>query len=121
MITRSIIEKPGKDGSTLSRHFPDFIWLLRDVMLQLPAAEDGQKLSPTDYIIQQVFKHDTGTVVSEADKVAVAIMTNFSSIECVMIPSPSVDPEVIQNIASRQQDLNPKIQQRSRSFCPSLV
>ena len=120
MIARSIIEKPGEDGSTLSKHFPDFIWLLRDVMLQLPAAEDGKQLSPTDYIIQKVLKRGQGrNYESNTDKVAGAIITSFPSIKCVMISSPG-DKDVIQNIASRQQDLSPIFNKEVEAFVHHL-
>eukprot|EP00731_Ephydatia_muelleri_P012791 Em0007g101a len=119
MITKSIIEKLGDDGSTPSKHFPDFIWLLRDVVLQLPVV-DGQRLSPTDFLIQKVLNRSQGSIETKEDKVASAIMTSFSSVKCIMLPHPSHDAEVIQNIASQKQDLNPRFNKEVEAFVQQL-
>eukprot|EP00731_Ephydatia_muelleri_P012780 Em0007g90a len=116
MITRSIIGKrAGENESTLSKHFPDFIWLLRDMVLNFET-QDGQKLSPTEYLIQKVLNHGRGKVASTADKVAGAIMMSFPSITCVSLPSPSDNAEVVRNIALRQLDISPKFNEGVEGF-----
>ena len=118
-VTRSIIEKPGDDGSTLSKHFPDFIWVLRDVLL-LPATKDGRELPPTDFLIQQVLNHGKGKATTKADEVACAIMTSFPSVQCVTLPPPSVNAAVMENISSCEQDLNPDFNKGVEAFVHNL-
>ena len=120
-ITRSLIEKhmalPA--GFTLSKHFPDFIWLLRDAVLKFETV-DGQQLSPTEYIVQNVLNHGRGKIEFEADKVAGAILTSFSSITCVAIPPPSNNSEVFQNIASRELYISPEFNKGVEAFVHHL-
>ena len=74
------------------KHFPDLLWLLRDVDLDI-TDEDGEPLTPTEYIKSQVLvrSKDPG-MCSPNDEVVKAIRTLFPSVECKILPNPSTNP-----------------------------
>lgn len=91
----------------LRKHFPDFLWLLRDVTL-LPADEDGKEISPTDYLLKRVLVEGGDFDESTSDKVGRAIVTFFPSINCITLPPPSADVGVMRNIEKNEDNLNPE-------------
>ena len=95
----------------LKNHFPDFLWLLRDVTL-LPTGENGREVSPTEYLMTKVFRRSKSFKESESDQVARAILTMFPTITCKTIQPPSSDPTVMRNIASKQECLDPQFNQQ---------
>ena len=98
----------GEDESLdLNTYFPDFLWLLRDVILQIP---QGQ--TPTEYLKTTVLKRGRSFTETEADIVSRAILTVFPTVECMTVQPPSADPEVMQDIASRQDSLEPRFNEQ---------
>ena len=104
---------------SLANHFPDFVWLLRDVHLT-PTGKDGKKVTPTEYLTEIVLCRGRGFVESKEEQVARAIMTSFPSVKCVALRAPSTDPEVMQNIASRQESLDPRFNREVEDFVQQL-
>ena len=90
----------------LRKHFPDFLWLLRDVMFQ-PKDENGMEISPKDYLMKRVLVQNHGFDESTSDKVGRAIITLFSNIDCVTLPPPSYEVDVIMQIEKNVDKLNP--------------
>ena len=109
-LAKSVSIKKGSKGfnpNELRKYFPDFLWLLRDVTLQ-STDENGREISPTDYLLKRVLAaHDDGFDESTSDKVGRAIITFFPSVNCVTLPPPSVDRDVMRNIEENIDKLNP--------------
>ena len=78
-------------------HFPQFLWLLRDVSLKA-TDQSGTQLAPTDYLKTQVLWSRYATVPDTADTVATCIMNYFPSVECRFLPLPSGDKNILQNM-----------------------
>ncbi len=87
-------------------HFPNFLWLLRDVHL-LPTGSDGKIVSPTEYLVGTVLRRGTSFDPTKSDEVGRAILTFFPSIECKTLQPPSDNPEILRNIAHEQDKLSP--------------
>ena len=94
------------DSFELKNHFPDFLWLLRDVT-NTPTGDDGKEISPTDYLLKKVLKKRRAFNENEGDRVSRAILSFFPSIQCRTITPPSSDPVIVRNIAARQSSLDP--------------
>ncbi len=102
-LTKSIcVKKDAKHNKIeLLNYFPDFLWLLRDVMLDM-ADEAGNEMSPTDFIIKRVLK-STG---SRTDAIGEAILSFFPKVTCFVLPPPSLDKKIMKNIAEHEDKLN---------------
>ena len=109
-LAKSVAIKKGSKGfnpNELRKYFPDFLWLLRDVTL-LPTDENGKEISPTDFLLKRVLAADVNAFdESTSDKVGRAIITFFPSVNCVTLPPPSVDGNVMRNIEENIDKLNP--------------
>lgn len=81
-------------------NLPDFLWLLRDVD-SIPASEDGQKLSPTDFM-QQILRRN---------KSCKDILQYFRSHHCLYLPPPSSDSMVLSDITSNLENLSVQFNQ----------
>ena len=103
----SITDKGDNDVNELHSYFPDFLWLLRDVHL-LPANEQGESITPTEYLKSKVLIRSRGFFESQADTVARAIVTFFPSIECRILPPPSTSPEIMRDIVNKADQLSPE-------------
>ena len=88
------------------QYFPDFLWLLRDVHL-LPTGDSGIEVTPTEYLVSKVLRRGTSFKETKSDEVGRAILTFFPSINCKTIQPPSSNPEVVRDIANRQDSLDP--------------
>ncbi|KAK2566431.1 Guanylate-binding protein 6 [Acropora cervicornis] len=81
------------DDETARRVFPSFVWLLRDVVLQLPKGIENLK----KYFLEKVFK--TGKARSDkSQKVVDNILKYFPDFDAFPLCPPSADPEVIQDL-----------------------
>ena len=90
---------------SISKNFPDFVWLIRDSQLQLPSGFD----SPTAFLKENVLRRSSNAKeVTIEDYVVYAILRLFSSITCLTLPSPSADPSILSSIVEKQDLLNPK-------------
>ena len=87
--------------------FPPFLWLLRDVLLKIPQ-KDGKEVSPTEYLNEGILCNDEsdGTKSMGTD-VHWALNQFFPSFECKILPPPSSSNEVMQQISTNQDKLNP--------------
>ncbi|XP_074615984.1 guanylate-binding protein 7-like [Acropora palmata] len=81
------------DDEAARRVFPSFVWLLRDVVLQLPKGIENLK----KYFLEKVFK--TGKARSDkSQKVVDNILKYFPDFDAFPLCPPSADPEVIQDL-----------------------
>ena len=72
--------------------FPNFLWLLRDVSLEIP-----EKQTPQQYIMDQVFPQNQA--------VGEAIMTLFPSVECKLLSIPTANGKILRNIEKHESEL----------------
>ena len=100
--------------SDLKKHFPDFLWLMRDFDLEM-TEDDGKKMSATDYVLKQIlvanYKGDQAP--SSRDRAVSSVRAIFPQIECLAIPSPGsginpnrkkpIDQDFQTSIASAKQ------------------
>ena len=107
-----IVKQNGMDKDTsLARHFPDFIWLLRDVRLAITV--NGENVKIKDYIKTTVFgcanEHPVGR----------AIMTIFPSFDAVEIRPPN-DSDLSDNNVSCQETLTSTFHKQVEDFVHHL-
>lgn len=91
--------------------FPDFLWLLRDVMLRIPKGA-----TPTAYLKERVLTATGSKPPTAADRVAIAIRAFFPSIECWMLPPPSDDPDVMADVENKENELSPCFKRKLANF-----
>ena len=91
----------------LRDYLPDFLWLLRDVSLT-PTDKKGNTLTPKEFLLTQVLKSSGKIRQTESDIVATSLLSFFRSIDCMMLPTPSADQKVMQNIATSESKLSPE-------------
>ncbi|KAI8499779.1 Guanylate-binding protein 5 [Branchiostoma belcheri] len=107
-----------------SEHFPDFMWLLRDVSLK-PTDKNGKEISPTEYLKTRVLgkeeEEDEDLDESTSDKVRKAILTFFSSVECFILERPSEKAYIMNNIASHTSRLNPDFNKGVKELIERLL
>ena len=96
-------EDDDDEAFEMKKYFPDFLWLLRDVVLQVPKGQ-----TPTEYLKTTVLKRGKSFTESASDTISRAILTFFPTIECMTIQPPSADPAVMQDIVSKQSSLEPR-------------
>ncbi|XP_035664225.1 guanylate-binding protein 1-like [Branchiostoma floridae] len=101
------VKRGKKSGvSAFREFFPDFLWLLRDVSLNMED-ENGREMDPTEYLVTK----DVGQ----------AILASFSSIECATLERPSGDTTIMTNIAQHTNSLNPKFTKGVDELIESLL
>jgi len=93
----SIGSEEDEDSLLLSKSFPTFIWLLRDVVLTLPKECYNVK----DYFLNTVFKQ-TGEKNKKSKEIAQSILTHFPEFYAFKLRPPSSDPEVVSNLSKRE-------------------
>ena len=91
-------------------HFPNFLWLLRDVHLE-PVDKHGKEISPTKYLTDRILRMSDDFDEGPDDKVKKAIMAFFPTVECKVLPPPSVDPKVMRAIETNEHKLNSAFRQ----------
>ena len=82
------------DLSHVRHVFPDFVWLLRDVCLQLPKNESGQLMTPRELILEYVYETNK--------EVGTALETFFATVDCKILPPPGVSVPVQEKSLSSQ-------------------
>lgn len=109
--------KSGAESDELYKHFPSFLWLVRDATLRYSG-------TPTDYIKNEVLVRSSRVNPDRLDCIVQAITSLFPSVECRMLPRPSVDPTVLADLISHESHLNPKfihsLQEAYRYICSSI-
>lgn len=103
-------ENSGSDAE-YQQHFPDFLWLLRDVTLQ-PADKSGKLVTPVEYLFNEV--------LDDTNETARALKGCFHSLDCLTLPPPTVDEEVLQHIELHEDKLSQKFVSRVSDLVKSL-
>ena len=81
-LTSSILRREKNPGS--SSYLPEFLWLLRDVRLEVPVGESGVPMTATEYLKEKVLveKSNCGT-----------LMKLFPNCNAAFLPLPPDDPQ----------------------------
>ena len=109
MAKSVIVNNNKKTTARLCHHFPTFLWLLRDFSLKLPNnPATNQPMTPQQFLLNRVLHVDeSNSELPEHDEVRMAILNFFPSLDCFTLPIPSADSQVMQDISSRHEELNP--------------
>ena len=91
-------------------HFPNFLWLLRDVHL-IPVDEHGKEISPSKYLTDRILHMSDDFDEGSDDKVKKAIMVFFPTVDCKILPPPSADRDVMRAIEANEHKLEPAFRQ----------
>lgn len=102
-LATSLIVRHMKSTDAYRRCFPPFLWLLRDVVIDMP--QNGEKkLTPTEYLRAEVL------CVQEPGNTEATVITLtqfFFSFECKTLPLPSTSRKVMANVSKNQNKLDP--------------
>ena len=98
-VTSSIIVKSGTESDNLYKHFPQFLWLVRDATLTCAG-------TPTEYIRNEVLVRSSKPNPDKLDCIVHAITSVFPSVECCMLPCPSIDLDCLADMLSNESQLN---------------
>ncbi|XP_031575013.1 guanylate-binding protein 4-like [Actinia tenebrosa] len=104
-----------KDESHFYEAFPNFIWLLRDVVLEIPAGCSNIK----EYFLKKVLNAEGEAGSSRrALKAADSILNFFSDFDAFSLPPPSYRPQVVQNLndKSLESQVNSKFLEGIKGF-----
>jgi hypothetical protein len=91
--------KSGTESDDLYKHFPQFLWLVRDATLTCEG-------TPTEYIRNEVLVRSSKPNPDKLDCIVHAITSVFPSIECRMLPRPSIDLDCLADMLSNEPQLN---------------
>lgn len=72
-----------RKNQLLAQHLPDFLWLIRDVSLELPQKENGAAMTPTEYLRMNVLADESGT----------SLLSMFPNLKGAMLPHPGKNPK----------------------------
>ena len=111
-LSKGIVVRKGQKTTVNSfrPHFPNFLWLLRDAHL-VPVDEHGKEISPSNYLTQRILRLSDDFDEGSDDKVKRAIMGFFPTVDCKILPAPSVDPDIMRAIEANEHKLNPAFRQ----------
>ncbi|XP_071978916.1 guanylate-binding protein 1-like [Engystomops pustulosus] len=109
------------DEAEYSRHFPIFIWALRDVMLKLE--HNGKPITEDEYLedamtLKKGNSQKTLETVNKHNKYKDCIRMYFKTRKCFMFDLPSGDKNVFQNMDKVSEDqLNQDFLKNVKKFC----
>ena len=103
-LSTSLLAQRGDSmtADAMKKFFPHFLWLLRDVRLNVTNKE-GETITPTEFLHTRVLASESG----EPTDLGKSLCSLFPSLECATLPVPSIKQDVICNIVEQQDRLNP--------------
>ena len=101
-MTKTVVVRQGKETSDYWRIYPPFLWLLRDVLLEVPKI-DGKEVTATEYLKREVLLEgsDMGSDICKA------LVNFFPSFECKILSPPSLSEDTMKHVAENMHQLNP--------------
>nr|XP_006819239.1 PREDICTED: guanylate-binding protein 3-like [Saccoglossus kowalevskii] len=117
-----------ESGSSVEfyKFFPNFHWLLRDVLLIPTITRNGveEEVEIKDYILEEIFKRETTTSAESRRHAGIgnAILRFFPTFNAYSLPLPSLNPQVVKNIEDPkfQDQINPIFLEKVNDFIGSL-
>ncbi|KAM4024681.1 guanylate-binding protein 3-like [Anomaloglossus baeobatrachus] len=110
------------DEADYSRHFPIFVWAVRDVTLKLEF--NGSPITEDDYLENALtLKKAENTLenverIEKHNKYRDCIRMYFKSRKCFMFDLPTGDKEVLQNMDEvSEEQLSPAFMAKTNTFC----
>ncbi|KAM5152256.1 guanylate-binding protein 3-like [Mantella aurantiaca] len=123
-----IIKVKSKDNEDeedeYSRHFPIFIWAVRDFVLKLES--DGKKITEDDYLENALAPQKPGDGqnpkrINERNQCRGCIRMYFKTRKCFVFDPPSGKSDVLQRMDEVSEEiLNPKFLAQAEKFCAYL-
>ncbi|KAM5151669.1 guanylate-binding protein 4-like [Mantella aurantiaca] len=107
-----------------SRHFPIFIWAVRDFVLKLEC--DGKKITEDDYLENALAPQKPGEVqnpkrINERNQCRGCIRMYFKTRKCFVFDLPSGKSDVLQRMDEVSEEmLNPTFLAQAEKFCAYL-
>lgn len=99
------------DPQKLQKHFPEFLWLLRDVELDMVDNEDGEtELTPTEYVTKCVFQRGKSAPDNSSNDIGSQILKMFPNFTCLKISCPQHEAEELLDYDDESSDFNKDIQ-----------
>ncbi|KAJ7380928.1 hypothetical protein OS493_004515 [Desmophyllum pertusum] len=93
-----------RNEDAFHRTFPFFIWLLRDVLTELP--DDCKNIK--EYFLKRIFRPDTSQKDHTQEKIAKGIMHYFSGFDAFYLPPPAFNKDVMKDIRRNKDRMNPE-------------
>lgn len=91
------------ESRELAPHFPPFVWLLRDFMLDMQ--QDGASLSPNEYLEKSLELRDANSRRNEErNKIRKSIQILFARRECLTLVRPVMDELQLRRAAELPED-----------------
>ncbi|KDO27493.1 hypothetical protein SPRG_07082 [Saprolegnia parasitica CBS 223.65] len=89
----------GPSEAELAPHFPPFVWLLRDFLLDIQ--ENGVALSPKTYLERSLEPRDGASRrTDERNRIRASIRTLFAQRECMTLVRPATDEDQLRHASS---------------------
>ncbi|XP_018425660.1 PREDICTED: guanylate-binding protein 4-like [Nanorana parkeri] len=98
-----------------SRHFPIFIWAVRDFVLKLEC--DGKKITEDEYL-ENALAPQTSERINERNQCRGCIRMYFKTRKCFVFEPPSGKSDVLQRMDEvSEEELNPTFLDQTEKFC----
>jgi hypothetical protein len=114
------------EQKNFARHFPHFVWAVRDHHLKLILEEGGNMVTPNEYLEHclesKTDENEEGEEEAEADihsynKLRQTIRDFFPERDCLTFPQPVLDPEKMELLDQVEDfELNPKFKKAADEF-----
>ena len=103
-LSTSLLMQKGEsiDAGTRKKFFPHFLWLLRDVTLTM-TDRANQTISATEYLHTRVLASEAG----QPTELGKSLCSLFPSLECHILPMPTINSKLIKKIVEQQDKLEP--------------
>ncbi|ETW06675.1 hypothetical protein H310_02857 [Aphanomyces invadans] len=89
--------------ASLAPHFPPFVWLLRDFLLDIQ--ENGETLTPNVYLERSLQRREgTSKRNEERNRIRQSLRTLFTQRECVTLIRPATDEDKLRNASELTDD-----------------
>ncbi|EQC32966.1 hypothetical protein SDRG_09492 [Saprolegnia diclina VS20] len=98
----------GPSEAELAKHFPPFVWLLRDFLLDMQ--ENGVALSPKTYLERSLEPRDGASRrTDERNRIRASIRTLFAQRECMTLVRPATNEDQLRHASTlTNADLRPE-------------
>lgn len=107
MANSIVVRQGNEEKNEYWKTFPPFLWLVRDMLVEMPT-EDGNKLSPTEFLNQEVLCNEKSKEAGSTEAVVrKALYSFFPKFECKTLPPPSSSTEVMANVSTSHDKLAP--------------
>ncbi len=113
-----------KEQKDFARHFPHFIWAVRDHHLKLILNDGGKEVTSNEYLehcleskMDQPDDNDEEDDIQSYNKLRQTIRDFFPDRDCLTFPQPVLDPEKMEHLEIvKDFELNPKFKKAADEF-----